>query len=215
MFLFTVILIPATLVFYCVSVRDKMIVAVSLCGILSGFFVCICTSLFTFMHRVPLYSFGSNFSYYASREYILPIVLLFCVYFFVTKDDFSFKTRAFFPLSLGFLSVFVPYITVSAKQSAFSFYELFAKPVIWLSMVIFLKNLVVRLFSSGTGTKRSGGKLSVIMYSVLVAFVLFVPPFINALWVVNWLNVLSVITGLFYVLFAVALCVLPLKKRFL
>lgn len=162
------------------------------------------------MHRVPLYSFGSNFSYYASREYILPIVLLFCVYFFVTKDDFSFKARAFFPLSLGFLSVFVPYITVSAKQSAFSFYELFAKPVIWLSMVIFLKNLVVRLFSSGTGIK-----LSVIMYSVLVAFVLFVPPFINALWIVNWLNVLSVITGLFYVLFAVALCVLPLKKRFL
>lgn len=210
MFLFTVILIPATLVFYCVSVRDKMIVAVSLCGILSGFFVCICTSLFTFMHRVPLYSFGSNFRYYASREYILPIVLLFFVYFFVTKDDFSFKARAFFPLSLGFLSVFVPYITVSAKQSAFSFYELFAKPVIWLSMVIFLKFLVVRLFSSGTGIK-----LSVIMYSVLAAFVLFVPPFINALWVVNWLNVLSVITGLFYVLFAVALCVLPLKKRFL
>lgn len=210
MFLFTVILIPATLVFYCVSVRDKMIVAVSLCGILSGFFVCICTSLFTFMHRVPLYSFNSNFSYYASREYILPIVLIFFVYFFVTKDDFSFKARAFFPLSLGFLSVFVPYITVSAKQSAFSFYELFAKPVIWLSMVIFLKFLVVRLFSSGTGTK-----LSVIMYSVLVAFVLFVPPFINALWVVNWLKVLSVITGLFYVLFAVALCVLPLKKRFL
>ena len=210
MFLFTVILIPATLVFYCVSVRDKMIVAVSLCGILSGFFVCICTSLFTFMHRVPLYSFGSNFRYYASREYILPILLLFFVYFFVTKDDFSFKARAFFPLSLGFLSVFVPYITVSAKQSAFSFYELFAKPVIWLSMVIFLKFLVVRLFSSGTGIK-----LSVIMYSVLAAFVLFVPPFINALWVVNWLNVLSVITGLFYVLFAVALCVLPLKKRFL
>lgn len=210
MFLFTVILIPATLVFYCVSVRDKMIVAVSLCGILSGFFVCICTSLFTFMHRVPLYSFGSNFSYYASREYILPIVLIFFVYFFVTKDDFSFKARAFFPLSLGFLSVFVPYITVSAKQSAFSFYELFAKPVIWLSMVIFLKFLVVRLFSSGTGTK-----LSVIMYSVLAAFVLFVPPFINALWVVNWLKILSVITGLFYVLFAVALCVLPLKKRFL
>lgn len=210
MFLFTVILIPATLVFYCVSVRDKMIVAVSLCGILSGFFVCICTSLFTFMHRVPLYSFNSNFSYYASREYILPIVLIFFVYFFVTKDDFSFKARAFFPLSLGFLSVFVPYITVSAKQAAFSFYELFAKPVIWLSMVIFLKFLVVRLFSSGTGTK-----LSVIMYSVLAAFVLFVPPFINALWVVNWLKILSVITGLFYVLFAVALCVLPLKKRFL
>ncbi|MGP1495521.1 MAG: hypothetical protein ACTTJG_01825, partial [Treponema sp.] len=68
----------------------------------------------------------------------------------------------------------------------------------------------VRLFSSGTGTK-----LSVIMYSVLAAFVLFVPPFINALWVVNWLKILSVITGLFYVLFAVALCVLPLKKRFL
>ena len=210
MFLFTVILIPATLVFYCVSVRDKMIVAVSLGGIFGGFFVCICTCLFPFRLRVRFFWLGSNFSYYASREYILPIVLLFCVYFFVTKDDFLFKARAFFPLSLGFLSVFVPYITVSAKQSAFSFYELFAKPVIWLSMVIFLKFLVVRLFSSGTGTK-----LSVIMYSVLVAFVLFVPPFINALWVVNWLNVLSVITGLFYVLFAVALCVLPLKKRFL
>ncbi len=213
MFLFTVILIPASLIFYCVNVRDKAIVAVSLCGILSGFFVCICTSLFTFMHRVPLYSFSSNFKYYAFREYIFPLVLVFCVYFFITKDDNSFKARAFFPLAMGFLSVFVPYVTINESRSDFSFYELFFKPVIWLSMVILLKNIVVRLFASGK--RRSGVNLSLIAYSALAAFVLFVPPFINALWVINWLNVLSAITGLFYVLLSVAVCVFPLKKRFL
>ncbi len=196
-----IVLIPSVLVFYCMKARDRALVSVAAAGMVSGLFVCVCTALFTFLHRIPEYSFGSNFAYYAAREYILPLAVLYALFFFVSRDSFSFKIKAFFPLSAGFLSVFMPYMTIASNGSVFSFYEIFAKPAIWLSMVVTTSFLVTRL--SHANMEKKNGLIAV--YSVLLAFTIFIPPFLNALWITNWLRGLFVVAGTLYILEALAL----------
>lgn len=203
------ILIPSVLVFYCVKSRDKAAVAVASLGAFAGFLVCVFLALFASLHRIPEYSFSSNFAHYALREYILPLAVIYAVFFLVTKDEFSFKAKSFFPLSAGFLSFFMPYIIIVSNDSVFSFYELFVKPSLWLSMIIIASGIVPRLLKAGA--EKSYRSLS--FFSVVLAFVIFFPPFLNSLWILNWMKPAFVVLSVLYILFAASAGFFSLLKK--
>lgn len=203
------ILIPSVLVFYCIKSRDKAVVAVASAGAFAGFAVCVFLALFASLHRIPEYSFSSNFAHYALKEYILPLAVIYAVFFLVTKDEFSFKTKSFFPLSAGFLSFFMPYIIIVSNDSVFSFYELFMKPSLWLSMIIIASGIVPRLFKAGA--EKNYRSLS--FFSVVLAFVIFFPPFLNSLWILNWMKPVFVVLSVLYILLAAAAGFFPLLKK--
>lgn len=203
------ILIPSVLVFYCVKSGDKAVAAVSVAGAFAGFLVCVCLALFASLHRIPEYSFSSNFAHYALGEYILPLAVLYAVFFLLAKDDFSFKVKSFFPLSAGFLSFFMPYIIIASNDSVFSFYELFVKPSLWLSMIIIASGIVPLLFKAGS----SKNYRSLSFFSVVLALAVFVPPFLNSLWILNWMKPAFVVLSVLYIFLAASAGFFSLLKR--
>ena len=209
MYLFMMLLIPLVLVFYCIKTSDKAVIPVCIFGGIVSIVVCICTALFAFLHRIPEYSFASNFSYYSLREYILPVVLLYAFYFLVSKDEISFKIKAFFPLSASFYAFYMPYLIIVSNESAFSFYELFVKPVLVISMLILIEKALEKLAQYSIQKKTFG----LIISSVVLAFVLFVPPFLNTLWITNWMNPLFIILSVVYILLAFLSGIINLIKE--
>ena len=68
-------------------------------GILTGIIVCACQSFFTFAHRVIPYNFMDNYLYLLFRQTILPLFILYLVFFLVSKDELQFKIDSFLPLN--------------------------------------------------------------------------------------------------------------------
>ena len=196
MLLFTLFLIPCVTLLYLANSSDKAYRVVFLSGFLSGLLVTICTFIFSFLHRVPEYSFSSNFSYYAIREYVFPLILLYLLFFFLTKEELEFKVRSFFFLECGFFTIYMPYFIIVSCPSSFSIYELFLKPLIWLSMIslssVFIRSMVI----SSVGKN----KLKFIISILLLAFTLFIPPFLNTLWILNWLKIVFIVFSSIYIL---------------
>ena len=209
MYFFLMLLIPCVLGFYCIKSKDKAVVPVCVFGAVLSIIVCICTALFSFLHRIPEYSFSSNFSYFAMREYIFPLVLLYAFYFIVSKDEISFKIKAFFPVSASFFAFYMPYLIIVSNQSVFSFYELFVKPLIFVSMLILIEKSLSLLYKFAVEKKTLG----IIIVSTVLAFVLFIPPFLNTLWITNWLSGIFVIFSILYILFAVFIGFLSILKE--
>ena len=81
MFLFMILLFPAVLGFYWVRTSETKIRTLIFTGFLIGVFVDIFMALFTYLHRIPEYNFISNMLYFSLKNYILPSVILYLVYF--------------------------------------------------------------------------------------------------------------------------------------
>ncbi len=180
MLLFTLFLIPCVSLLYLVNSSDKAYRAVFLSGFLSGLLVTICTFIFSFLHR----------------EYVFPLILLYLLFFFLTKEELEFKVRSFFFLECGFFTIYMPYFIIVSCPSSFSIYELFLKPIIWLSMIslssVFIRSMVI----SSVGKN----KLKFIISILLLAFALFIPPFLNTLWILNWLKIVFIVFSSIYIL---------------
>lgn len=206
MLLFMLILFPALSVLFLLNAQDKAYRGVFASGVISGAVVCVFVSVFKFLHRIPEYSFASNFSYFAVNEYVLPLALLYLLFFFLVKDPLMFRVNSFFLLEGGFFSIYMPYYIIVSCPSAFSFYELFLKPSIWVSMValvaFFLRSLAI--------TEIKGSKGKFILLCVLVALSLFVPSLLNAIWILNWLKPLFIVLSAIYIAAGVCFLVLDL-----
>lgn len=201
MFLFMIMLIPAVLVFCGIRAGDKTEVAVTVSGAVTGVLVSLLVAAFSFRHRIPEYSFAANFLYYAAEEYIVPLLLLYIAYFFITKDTVEFRIRSFFPVTAGFFSVYMPYCIISASGSVFSFFELFVKPVLFLSMLVLASFAV---FYIGKQACEKNIK-RMVAGGVLLAFILFVPPFLNTLWILDVFAPAMYVLSAVYAFFAACL----------
>ena len=181
MFTFLVLLIPCVLIFSCIHSKEKVSGAVSGIGFLLGVIFCAACAFSSFKHRIPDFNLTSNIIYYTVFEYVVPVIVLFLIYFFGTKDSFEFRTKAFFPLCAGFYSVYMPYVIIASSYSAFTFFELFVKPVLVLSMLILASAAVL-----GIGKASCQRKIfQIILYSMLTAVILFVPPCLNSIWLLD------------------------------
>lgn len=203
MLLFMLILIPAVLVFCGIRADDKTVVSVAAAGAVAGVLVSFVSALFSFRHRIPDFSFASNFFYYAAEEYVLPLILLYIAYFFITRDSLEFRLRSFLPVTAGFYTVYMPYRIISSSGASFSFFELFAKPVLFLSLLVLCAGTV--LFIGKHACEKN--IRFIIIDSAIMAAVLFVPPFLNALWLLKVMMPVVIGAGICYVLAATVLFV--------
>ncbi len=144
--LFLVFFMPCILAIWCISNHDKYVLPVVCSGFMTGVLVSVIISIFGSTYRLTEYSFGSNFGYIFSVFYILPALILYVVYFFVTKDPVDFRIKCFFPLTVSFYSVYVPYITVSAATERLPFFGLFYRPSLCIAMLmlcsVFVRGLI-------------------------------------------------------------------------
>ncbi|MDE5898965.1 MAG: hypothetical protein K2H09_06860 [Treponemataceae bacterium] len=210
MFLFMLILVPAFLVFFCLRSKDKAAVLLAVSGAAAGVVVCVVLAVFFFMHRVPEDSFPRNFLHYFCREYALPPMALYAAYFFMTKDGAPFRVRAFFPLCGGFLSIYMPYFILFSAQPYCSFFELFAKPVLFLAMLLISANALYGIFRAVTEGSRS----NVLVCALILAAACAVPPALNACWLLKLLpGVLLYAACAAYAAFGAFLFVLALRRE--
>ncbi len=135
-------------------------------GCVTAFLVFALKEFFTLSHRnIPL-SFAPNFLYLFFREAFLPIVLLYAVFFLLSKDDLDFKLEAFFPLVTSFYVVFLPYIVITSPETKTAF-EVLAKPVLFTSLLVSLSQGVSYIQN---GLKGKKGLIAVGIILILVSF---------------------------------------------
>jgi len=152
MYTFSFLLLPVALAVYFAQSEKKTNVIVLITGFLSAVLVFAIKEFLTLSHRIIPFSFNPNFLYLFFRETLIPVVILYLIFFLLSKDETSFKIEAFFPLVASFYVVFLPYIVISSPVTKSAF-ELFAKPVLFLGLLIGLNTGISLLYKGITGKK--------------------------------------------------------------
>lgn len=209
MFAFMVLLFPIVLGFCCAHSTKRIYGFLIAIGAFTGIVVSGCTAVFSYMHRIPEYSFASNFFYFFLKEYFLPMVLVFAVYFFCTKDDYDFRVKAFFPVTGSFLSIYIPYCTIASYAAAFSFYLLFVKPVVVLSMVFLCSIIAYKIYRFALMNQKE----KIVLYSFLALASIVFPSLIETLWLLEILLPVVYLSSVLYGLLALVLFFVETHKE--
>lgn len=201
MFLFLILLFPTVLCFCCFHSTKKIYGFLVAAGAFLGILASGCTALFSYMHRIPEFSLCSNFFYYFLKEYALPLVFVYALYFFATKDSVEFRVKAFFPVVAAFYAVYMPYCVIASSSAAFSFFQLFAKPVLMLSEVFFASFFAYRIYCAAVSKNIS--KIIVLSFSALVMLV--IPPALETMYLLSIALPVVYIVAAVFALFALVL----------
>jgi hypothetical protein len=178
MYLFLIIVLPSALVYYSINVRDKAVIPVVITGMLSSALFCALKAFFSFMYRIPSAAFFPNYLYILFGQTLFPCAVVYLLFFFLSKDEESFRIQSYFPLLCSFFTVYLPFHILAGSSSAYSFFELFLKPVLYLMMLsasAICVRYVFRAFGSGSTRVRA------VWISTLCAS-LFLPAAAETLW---------------------------------
>ena len=201
MFTFTFMLLPLAVIYYYLNSEKKHSLLTICLGVLSGFMVFAVKEFFSHSHRIIPYSFSENFLFLFFSEAFFPVMVLFAVYFFISKDSVDFKLREFFPLTASFYCVYVPYIVLISPESKTAF-EIFAKPILFLSMLSSITIGIEMII------KKTSPKVFIPSGCALILISLMMPSITEALfltynstWICALLTFISVIVPAFLYLF--------------
>ena len=76
--------------------------------------------------------------YLLLRQTLLPVIVLYGVFFLVSKDELSYKVEALFPLLISFYMLYLPYTILSGADHIITTFLLFVKPVLFTVMIFSL-----------------------------------------------------------------------------
>ena len=141
------------------------------------------------------------------HEVFVPVVAVYGLFNLISRDELKFKADTFFPLMSSFYTVYMPYFIISNHPTSFSFFELFAEPVIFLCMILSL-SLLIKI---AVNPKRSLLK-SLICTAVSIAVIL-IPPLLQITFVYNLTNFLLILIFSIYILFPPAIALFHLKFK--
>lgn len=201
MFLFLILLFPTALYFCCSHSSKKIYGFLVATGAFLGILASGGTALFSYMHRIPEFSVVSNFFYYFLKEYVLPLILVYALYFFATKDSVEFRVKAFFPVVAAFYAVYMPYCVIASSSAAFSFFQLFIKPVLMLSMVFMASFFAYRIFCAAV----SRNIRKIVVLSLFALVMLLIPPALETMELLCIALPVVYILAAFFSLFALVL----------
>lgn len=154
MIAFAVLFMPLSLILWAVSRGEKKYFVSFLTGFLSGVVVCGFKGFFTFAHRIIPYSFMQNFIYLFFSELFLPVAILTTIFFLLSHDGFEFKAKSFFPLNAGFYCILLPYITLTGNKAIHTHFELFIKPVLFVSALFLIGGALMEMCSHLKNNKK-------------------------------------------------------------
>jgi hypothetical protein len=151
-------------------------------GSLSAVLVCTIKAFFVFSNYVWTISFFSGFIHVLFKDVLLPCVILYALFFFISKDDNEYKADSFLPLMASFYAIYIPYRVLSMDEPL-SVFPLFVKPVLFVSLVSFLSSLLHRIFDlieEEEDKKVRSKKLAKLIGFVLLA--VCIPAMLEAWW---------------------------------
>jgi hypothetical protein len=199
MFLFLIMLLPSTLAYYLINSDDKAVIPVVLTGVFSSVLFCAFKAFFSFMYRIPPAAFLPNYAYILFGQTIVPAAVVYLLFFFLSKDDLSFRIKAYFPLLCSFFSVYMPYHIIAGSDSVYSAFELFLKPVLYLMMLV-ASSLCIRFIFRSSADR--GKKTKIVWTAALCMTVLF-PAAIETVWFMGFPVWIWLVLWMAYVFFAV------------
>lgn len=211
MLFFFLILLPVSLVFYEFENKRSRDFIPIIIGFLSAVLVCAFNIFFMFAHRIIPYSFMQNFCFYFIKQYILPICILFGVFFFVARDSYEERIKAFFPLMVSYYSVYMPYSVITTYTSnSYSGYDIFIKPLIVLSLLVECTICINRIYYA---VKNKNIFVCVIFSIILITYVIF-PAVFEALYLLKSVsNILLNILIFIYISQVIVYFVVKLLKK--
>lgn len=208
MLLFLLLLFPLALVAYYVYRKDPKQLLAIVTGLLIGAVVSGISFFFKFSHRVVPYSFALNLTYYIEKMGIITVVVIYGLFFLVSKDSFEDRIGYFDSLMLSCYAVMVPFYVITGNESSvYPGFAIFVKPLIYLAM-IFAAGSLLNTFYKSIVNKKIG--IAILSALVMIA-VLLVPSLIEALYAISYSYALVLIFSFVYVLIPVGMLV----KRFL
>ena len=107
-------------------------------GLIAAVLVCGFRAFFLYSHRIIPYSFAMNMLYLLLRQTLLPVIVLYGVFFLISKDSVSYKVEALFPLLISFYLLYLPYTILSTSEKILTTFPLFVKPVLFTVMIFSL-----------------------------------------------------------------------------
>ena len=135
MYLFMFLLLPLILTAYCFYKKNTRIIPAIFLGIIVAVLVCGFRAFFLYAHRIVPFSFEKNAVYLLMRQTLLPVILVYGIFFLWSKDELSYKIESFMPLMVSFYMLYLPYNILSTSGHVFTTFPLFVKPVIFAVML--------------------------------------------------------------------------------
>lgn len=181
MILFASLLLPVFLIGYFIIKQDKSIVIPVSIGVIIAVLVCLFRMFFVYAHRIIPYSFSQNFIYYLLRQSVLPVFIIYGLFFLFSKDNLEYKIKMCFPLLISFYMVYLPYIIITSSEGLYSFYPLFVKPIVFLMMIIVFAQCIKKIFETFNNKKY----VFFVLYILLLIIYLAAPAVFDALYVID------------------------------
>ncbi len=132
------LLLPLILAAWCFYKKDSHLIPVIFTGAVAAVLVCGFKAFFLYSHRIIPYSFESNVIYLLVRQTLLPVILVYGIFFAWSKDEVSYKVEAFFPLLISFYMLYLPYTIISTSEGLYTTFPLIVKPVLFVVMIFSL-----------------------------------------------------------------------------
>ena len=194
MITFLLLLFPVALIVYGIWTKEKKDIIPFFCGVMSAVLFCALKVFLTYSHRIVPFSFSENMIYYLLRLSLLPVGILYLLYFFIVKDSKEYKIKSFFSLTAGFYAVYLPYFIISGSEAIYSGYDLFLRPAVYLSLICMCAISLHYLYKSITEKNY----LFIAVSVLLLIVALIVPSISDALYAINYSFSLIVLIDVFY-----------------
>lgn len=191
MFLFLFLLLPFSLTLFLIKNGTRYSTSIFI-GIVSAVLICSFNLFFVTSSHVIHFSFKTNFINCLFKQLLLPVILLYGLFFIISRDTLEYKTKSFFPLICSFYSIYMPFFILKGHSVNYSFYELFCEALLFLTMIATVSVYIKNLFNPSI--KRIGLK---ILYIFLILIYLITPAIIQTLYIVSPENIFL------YVLFVI------------
>ncbi len=209
MMLFTFLALFFLLAGICIQIKNKTLIPVIFTGVMAAILVCVFRTFFLFSHRVIPYSFSENFLFLLMRQILIPLLLLYGIFFLISRDSIELKVEMFLPLTASFYMIYLPFSIISSAEGLYSVFALFMKPCMFAAMLYFLSFFAKSILASFNSKKI----IFVVLYSFAALVFLMLPAMVEAMYLVNTNSVLTFFCVICYCLLALFLVFFRIIKE--
>ena len=175
------LLLPLILAAWCFYKKDSHLIPVIFTGAVAAVLVCGFKAFFLYSHRIIPYSFESNVLYLLVRQTLLPVILLYGIFFVWSKDKISYKVEAFFPLLISFYMLYLPYTIVSTSEGLYTSFPLFVKPVLFVVMIFSLALSAKHIEK----TVRNKKYVFTVIWGIIALISVVVPSLLEGMYILD------------------------------
>lgn len=183
MYAFLVLLFPAALFRHIVRLGDIVKVHCAWQAAFLSIVLCTAKAFLTFSYRISSASIFIEIAHSFFLLTIVPLLSVTAILFIAwkTRKPWPSCISAFFAAHAAFMAIYLPFITLAGSHSAYSAYELFYRPPLYLMMSVSLARCIKLIASAHINPFLHLRRLG---YPMLFLF-LIAPSIIDTMWFMN------------------------------